>query len=467
MPLVRLTRWLRPALTLVALAGTLALTACGGGSDGAINAPNQPGPTPIPAMSTLPAGVIVAYSQVPTTVKIVGGVAPYQALSNNSAVLPVPLNVSGDTIVLVANPVAVGADVPVDITITDRSGQAAIVNVIVRFAPLFESGLIVTPSSAQCGANVCDGQTATVRAVATGVGGAPLPGRQIRFDVVYGPYSILTSNPGVPVASTLTVVTDAAGAAEIQIQATPNTTTQAAQIRATDVTTGQSQIANFTIVRTTTADNLSVVPPTATITTAYNDFCSTGFVIDYYIYGGTPPYTIASTFPNGVLISPNVVTQSGGFFRATTNGTCVNPLTFTIVDSAGKVTSATLNNVPGTAARPPPPTTPPTTPTVTPLVLAPVGGYTRPAAFCQGGNTLTFTASGGTLPYNAVVGPTGATPSNPLPTLPNGNVVTTANSAIDVTFGSVTAAGSTYNLTITDSATPPQARSVTISCTAP
>jgi len=32
MLLARLNRWLRPALTLLALAGTLALTACGGGS---------------------------------------------------------------------------------------------------------------------------------------------------------------------------------------------------------------------------------------------------------------------------------------------------------------------------------------------------------------------------------------------------------------------------------------------------
>jgi len=185
MLLARLNRWLRPALTLLALAGTLALTACGGGS-GSINNPTQPTPTPISVLSTLPAGVIIAYSGVPTTIKIVGGLPPYQALSNNSAVLPVPLNVSGDTVVLVANPVALGVDVPVAITISDQSGQATVVSVTVRFAPLFATGLTVTPSSGLCGQNVCDGDTAAVTAVATGPGGAPLPGRQIRFDVVFG-----------------------------------------------------------------------------------------------------------------------------------------------------------------------------------------------------------------------------------------------------------------------------------------
>lgn len=460
MLLERLTRWFRPALTLFAVAGTLALGACGGGS-GAINNPSQPAPPTVSQLFTLPAGVIIAYSQVPTTVKIVGGLPPYQALSNNSAVLPVPLNVSGDTLVLIANPVAVGSDVPVTLTISDQSGQTAVVNVTVRFAPLFETGVTVTPSGANCGQNVCDGETASVRTVATGVGGAPLAGRQIRFDVVYGPYAILTSNPALPVTSTLTVVTDAAGVAEIQIQATANATTQQAQIRATDVATGQSQTANFIVERRTTATNLTVVPPSASIQAPYNNACSTGFVIDYYIYGGTPPYTVASTFPNGVVIAPTVVTQSGGFFRAITNGTCVNPLTFTIVDSAGKTTTATLVNIPGTAA---PPTTPPTTPTVAPLVLAPTGGYTRPATFCQGGNTLTFTANGGTPPYNAIVAPTGATPANPLPTLPNGNVISAANSAIDVAFPSPTLPGSTYSLSVSDSSTPQQFATLPITC---
>ena len=115
------------------------------------------------------------------------------------------------------------------------------------------------------------------------------------------------------------------------LQATVNAPTQSAQLRATDVTTGNAVTAAFTIVQQTDGSAiLSVVPGTATITGANNTVCSAGFRIDYYIYGGTPPYHVASSFPTAVTILNTPVTASGGFFEALTNGTCVNPLTFTI-----------------------------------------------------------------------------------------------------------------------------------------
>ena len=57
MSLVRLTGWLRPVAMLLALTGTLGLTACGGGS-GAVNGPSTP-TTPIATLYTLPAGIVV------------------------------------------------------------------------------------------------------------------------------------------------------------------------------------------------------------------------------------------------------------------------------------------------------------------------------------------------------------------------------------------------------------------------
>lgn len=443
MSLVRLTGWLRPVAMLLALTGTLVLTACGGGS-GAVNGPTTP-PVPTPTLVTLPAGIVVAYSQVPATIKIVGGVPPYQALSNNSAVLPVPLNVSGDTIVLVANPVAVATDVPVAITVSDQSGQSAIANVTVRYAPLFENGLTVTPSSSNCGTNLCDGDSAGVLAIATGVGGAPLPARQIRFDVVYGAFSILTNNPAFPATSTLTVITDAAGAAQVEIQAVAGTTTQQAQIRATDVTTGQQQIANFVIERKTSTNNLSVIPPTASIQTQYNNSCSTGFNVDYYIFGGTPPYTVASTFPSAVVISPSVVGTSGSFFRATTNGTCVNPLTFAIQDSAGKTTTATLINTPGTQA-------PPGAPAPSALVVTPT---TVSDAACTG-KTFNFVITGGTPPYNVTA------PAVPAGILVNPSTVTSSGGFVSVS-GLLTAGG-VVPIVFTDSGATQQVRTATITC---
>ena len=60
--------------------------------------------------------------------------------------------------------------------------------------------------------------------------------------------------------------------------------------------------------------------------------CSAGFRVDYYIYGGTPPYTVvSSTFPQrGEPAQYRRSLVEGGAFTAITNGTCVNPLVFTI-----------------------------------------------------------------------------------------------------------------------------------------
>ena len=443
----RLTGWTRPAAALLALAGALALSACGGGS-GSVNNPNTPtNPPSVPTLGTLPGGIVTAFSGVPTTIQIVGGLPPYTALSNNSAVLAVPFNVSGDMLVLVANPVPVGSTVPLAITVADQSGQATIANINVVYSPLFQSGLTVAPSSQNCGDNLCDGETAAVTAVATGIGGAPLPNRQIRFDAVFGPFAIVTNNPGTPLSPTLTVVTDAAGQAAVQIQATTNAPTQSAQIRATDVTTGQSQIANFIVQRQTGTNNLSVIPPTAVIQTQFNTSCSTGFLIDYYIFGGTPPYTVTASFPTGVAIVPSVVGASGGFFRATTNGTCVNPLTFAIVDAAGKTTTATLTNIPGSQ-------TPPVPPVPTPPTLSVAPSSVTDAA-CSG-KTFNFVITGGTPPYNVAV------PATPPGIQVSPNPVPTSGSFVAVS-GIATGAG-TIPVVVGDSATAQQVRTVTINC---
>ena len=50
--------WSRRLAGLFALAGVLALSACGGGS-GAPNNPFAPGPTPVPALSVLPPSATV------------------------------------------------------------------------------------------------------------------------------------------------------------------------------------------------------------------------------------------------------------------------------------------------------------------------------------------------------------------------------------------------------------------------
>jgi len=439
------TARLRPVVSILGLSGLLALAACGGGN----GAPNNPyNPTPgTPALQLAPPA-LTAYSGVPVTITITSGVSPFTAFTNNAAALPVTQNVAGNTIVLLPNNVS--ADTVVTLTVKDSAGQTTTAAVTVKASPLFNS-FTFTPSGADCGANLCSGQSGSATVAATAPGGAPLVNRPIRFDVVFGPIGIGTSNPATPLVQTLTVVTDATGKATAVIRALANATTQPAQIRATDVTSGQEQIANFTVQNSTTGTGspLTVVPATATITGATSVACSTGFVIDYYIYGGNPPYTVSSTFPGSVTLVNSTVGSSGGFFEAITNGSCVDPLTFTIVDSAGKQTTATLINKPGTG----------TPAAATPIVLTPP----TVADFSCSGKTYSFILTGGTPPYNVSFATSPPLlPTTPPPgTLLPAQVVAANGGTLSVTFPAGSIPGFppspvVTSMVIVDSGTPQQ-----------
>lgn len=394
--------WIRPLAALAALAGVILLGGCGGGS-GAPNNPYTP-PPPVPSpLVVLPPSATV-YPGTPTTMTISGGTLPYRAFSSNPAVLPVAANVSGSQVVLVAN--ATDADVTLAITIQDAAGLSVPATVTVRPAPLF-SGLTIAASSPECGgANLCSGSTGTASVTAKGVAGERRAGRQIKFEVVYGPFAIQSTNPAAPLTQTLTVVTDSNGLARVGLQADVNATTQPAQIRATDLTTGQPVLGNFTVVSNTATSAITIVPAKATITSYYKDECSTGFQVDYFVYGGNPPYRVSSTFPSAINLFPSTINASGGRFSAVTNGTCVNPLTFTVVDAAGKQTTALLENLPGAEDRP-------TTP-VADLAILP-----NNVAVC----TQQFIIVGGTAPYSVSTSKAGSNVT-PQPVARSGDTVT-------------------------------------------
>jgi hypothetical protein len=225
----------------------------------------------------------------------------------------------------------------------------------------------------------------------TGAGGVGLPNRQVKFEVVTGAFAIESNDPATPLVSTLTVVSDQFGVAQVIIQATPGAPTQPALLRATELTTGNQQTAQFTIVQTINGSTvLSIVPSDVTINGPFTDSCSTGFRIDYYIYGGTPPYSVVSTAPGSASLVNSTVLASGLPFTVITNGACVDPLVFSIRDSAGLQTTATLHNVLGTTA-------PPTAPTPTTMQVLP-GGFS--GVTCGAGPTFPEVILGGTPPYN-------------------------------------------------------------------
>ena len=437
-------KWLRPVLALCTLAGLLVLGGCGGGS-GAPNNPFAPGPVAVGPLFLLPPTAVV-YSHTAATLQVSGGATPYQAFSSNSAVLPVAQNVDAGVIVLVPSDVA--ADTSVIITVKDAIGQTATSSVTVRPAPLFNT-LTVVPSRTACGTNaVCSGDTATASVTVAGPGGGGVPNRLVRFDVITGAFAIQTNNPGQPLVASLTVVSDANGTARVVLQAGVNVPTQPAQIRATDLTTGNAVIAVFTIVQQTDGSAiLSVIPGTATITGPNKVTCSFGVRVDYFIYGGTPPYHISPSFPDGVTLVNSTVNFSGGSFEAITNGSCVNPLTFTIVDAIGRQTTASLVNTIGTADPTPPVVAPP-------LVITPTAASSTLCA----GKTFRFIITGGTPSYNvsAVINPG-----------TNAAVVTppvVATSGGTVLISGFPAGPSTTSVVVVDQSSPQKSATATITC---
>lgn len=418
MPLNRLSAWLRPLLTLAGLASLLSLAACGGGN-GAPNNPYNPGNVVTPLAIT-PA-VATAYSGNPFVFTITGGTKPYTVLSSDQAAVAVAGTTSENTLIIV--PGNVGADTPVTLTVRDASGQSTSAAVTVKPALLLPASITITgnPNCGASGADLCSGQDGTASVQLTGPAGAPLAGRDVRFDVVQGNYSLSSTASGQPLVQSLTVTTDQNGMATVRIVVPVNAATQIATIRATDVTGGSSVVGQFTIAQFINGNSVLSVIPTGTTTFTGPDtaHCSNGSSATFYVFGGTPPYTVATNFPGAISITGSPIQRSGGGFTITTNGTCFTNLTFAITDAAGRtlLTPPTASNDFGTAD--PPPAT---------LAVTPGSATIN----CASPSNLQFLVTGGTGTYNAALTPSptgssvmpGATTTVTIPTSASGTVYT-------------------------------------------
>ncbi|HLX29357.1 MAG TPA: hypothetical protein VKV24_12815 [Casimicrobiaceae bacterium] len=410
MPGFRPTAWLRPLLTLAAIAGVLSLAACGGGN----GAPSQNNAVSTP-LSVLPATASV-YSGTPVTLTVSGGTPPYSAFSADQSILPVQQNVSGNSITIVPNQVT--ADTEVDVTIRDSKGVSATAALTVKAALLINSLTLkadnfsdqcpssainsTTPTDTNGSTWICSGQTGSLAVRLQNGPAGGLAGQYVRFDIVQGDFQIFTEGPGQPnaFARCYIVPTDQNGNAVARILANPSAPQQIVIVQASVLgttppptstpvcdpsevpTTGNFVRGLFVIQQ---VGQLSVVPTTVTITGPDTQTCSAGVVSTFYIFGGTPPYTIRNTFPQALIVAPTLVAASGGGFNVTTNGACVNPATISIADAAGHQTTVTLINQVGT--------TPPNTVTnKNPIVIGPTP---IPTLTC-GASTNIFVSGGGT-----------------------------------------------------------------------
>ncbi|MCC7327002.1 MAG: hypothetical protein IT521_09395 [Burkholderiales bacterium] len=450
----RLTAWLRPALALLGFAGIVLLAGCGGGS-GAPNNPYEPPPPIIPPLKLLP-GNLSLYPGTPVTLTVYGGVAPYRAFSTDPTILPVAASVSGDTVVLSANNVT--ATTSVGITVQDAVGTVSLpVPVAVNPAPLLPSNITVTanpnPACASDGNNLCSGSTGTASVKVTGAGGAGIKGRSVKFDVVQGSFSIVSTNPAQPLVSTLTVVTDANGDAVVVLSVPANTPTQTGIVRATDVTSGNQVTGSFNILQMTINGAVLSILPTGntTITGPDNQTCSSGVSVTNFIFGGTPPYQVGINFPGAATLSGVPVLTNGGAFSTTTNGTCFINLTYVVTDANGlTIPGGSYPTVTNELGENPPAPPPPTAIVVTPGAIA--------RNNCVPSNTFQFIATGGTTPYSAVVAAT-TSPTSPVLSPQTGLAQGQAVSVSGLTSPSIT------TINVIDASNPVQSGTVTIDCT--
>ena len=385
-------RFARLAAPLALIAAAAAILAS---CSGAVSGPPQVNdPTVITVLpASTPANGVIAYSGLPTTLTITGGTGSYIVSSNNQAVIQVAGAVTGNAITFIPNPVL--ADTNVTITVRD-TGTTPSVNATVTVKPgTVANDITITPSSTQaaaCGTNiVCSGGDALVTATIS-QGGIPLPARGVMFSVVSGDFRFITSDPNASVETldTQTIVnTDQTGKASARIRVFASAPNQTALVQVTDQGTGAYLRAPFIIAQSTgTSPGFFLTPSSVTFQGTRTDQCAnTSTSANFFIFGGVPPYTVAST-SSALFLNRTNVSCSGCSFAVTPSGTCIpDPGTPIIVqDSAGHTASATVKNVPGTQSPPA-------------LVVGPT---TVSLTSCN--TVAAVTAAGGTGNYMAVSG---------------------------------------------------------------
>lgn len=410
-------RLARLALALVALAG---IASCG---SGAVSGPPATG-TPLsisPSTATL-------FSDQPTIFLITGGTGTYFVTSSDQAAVPVVTTFTGNSITVVPNPVV--AETPVTLTVRD-TGTATPVTASLTVKPRTLSNVVtVTPSASQsvaCGNAICAGGDAEVK-VTLSQGGAPIAGRDVRFDVISGDFGIITSAPGLPESTSLSgfTTTDATGTARIRIRVQSNASAQTGLLQITDLLTGAVQRTGIPIAPSSNAP-LNAQPNTIVFQGVAANTCASGISADVIVFGGRPPYSISQ--PGSFQVSPTLVTSNPGRFTVTAIGFCSAGSQIAVVDTNGATVTVTASNTISSVPAPPAPT--PVTFTVSPSSVTLTNCDDVANVAITGGSGSYFAASGNSQVTASVPGNTGvirrlknATPPGPR----------TAPASVDVTF---------------------------------
>ena len=341
-------RLARLALGLVLAA---ALASCGSGAVGPSTQVNDP------TRITILPGTVTAFSSLPVTFTITGGTGAYIVASSNQSIVPSPGSIVGGTVTIIPNQVLV--DTEVTLTVRD-TGTATPQSATLTVKPgTVNNNITITPTVQDCAPALCSGGDATVSTVIA-QGGIPLAARGVRFEVVAGDFLFVTFDPNTgftTLTTSVIVVTDQAGKAIARIRATADAPNQTALLQITDLGSGAFQRTSFVIVQTTAASpGFFATPTSVTFQGRLENECATGGNATFYIFGGSPPYTISNTSPGTFQVSRDFVSFSGGNFQVILNGsgTCIaEPGAPVIIrDTTGRTVTVTVANIPGTQTPP-------------------------------------------------------------------------------------------------------------------
>jgi hypothetical protein len=333
-------------LRAAVLASAALVAGCGSGAVGA------PPATPVTTQIAVTPSNATLFSDLPTTFQISGGNGSYVVTSSNQAVIALSGTATSGTLTVV--PSAVTADTAVTLTIADTGGNTPTSASLTVKPRTISNVVTITPSASQseaCGSAVCSGGDAEVKIVMA-QGGAPLVGKAVRIDVVSGDVRVITSPAGSQETLSLsgTTTTDSSGTARMRIRVLADAASQTAILRVSDLSSGFTQDASVTIAPSSNAP-LTVQPTEIQFTGLTSNTCAGSSVsADVIIVGGRPPYQI--TQPSGFLVSPQILTNSGGRVTITATGQCTNSglldpgQIMSVVDNNGATVPVTIHNRP-------------------------------------------------------------------------------------------------------------------------
>lgn len=352
---------------VVALLGSMAmiLGSCGGG--GAATATTPAGnPLTNGPLAMVP-NVGTMYAFTPFTINIAGGRPNYLVASNEQTVVPINTTITGNTFTVfpnqpgVVDPQADANSVPSrTVIITARDAEGAIVtgtfNVLQNFLTGYGLSISTTATcsggagASTAAAQACAGEDSliTLTPVSNGLRYA---NKQMRLTANYGPFAFILDSTGIT-GPTYTTNADSAGNVTARIRVTANAPTQYAQFRLTDVATGSYRDITFVVLNSNGSNvPISILPKAITLAGATTDKCGTGLV-NVFIFGGRPPYTADTSFPNSIAVTPPIVTRSGDAFTVSVfnPNICLKPGNVIFRDALGAFVSMDVTTEPGTVA---------------------------------------------------------------------------------------------------------------------